>query len=133
MLMGSLSTSPSTPYAAIIDNFDLNPLPDVVFTARFEMYSIQINQFSDCYKMYRLLQFSNTTETPSLLFDGSCDECGCGSSGGVETADISTHFLDYPLTTSLDQDGYLDLVNFLTGGVEILFNDKGNNMIMIIV
>ena len=40
--MGNLSTSPSIPHSVIVRNFDQNPLPDIVFTARFE-FSVQYN------------------------------------------------------------------------------------------
>jgi len=98
-LTGSLKTN-STPWGAIVGNLNSGPGLDMVVTG------------SNCYAMYIIFEFANVTvadPVTTLAFDGFCDACGCGSSYGVIPNDI-------------DHDGDADLINFLTGGVEILLN-----------
>jgi len=105
VLKGFLRTAPSVPHTILVAELDANTTGlDLILTA------------SLCYEMYLIPQFYYMTDidlsnnTKLKIFNGLCDGCGCGSSGGIKIADI-------------DYDGDLDLTNFLTGGVEILLNN----------
>jgi len=111
--VGSLSAAPSIPASIVANNFDNDPHIDLIMTT------------SSCYEMFFLPQVVNLTKFSPLgvvdplsvkIFDGNCATCGCGTSGGVVAGDIN-------------QDGAMDLVNFLTGGVEILINNNKSGFV----
>lgn len=126
---GSLPTVGSNPVMTVVDHFNsgtingscsllirvLDTLPDLVITA------------SDCYSMYVVLNFATADLTDiQPTFDGSCDTCGCGSSYGIIAQDIGKfHLMFLRIDGCSDQDNDIDIINFLTGGVEILLNTGG--------
>jgi hypothetical protein len=72
---------------------------------------------SNCYSLSKFNDFfSPATMTNTLVplpsQDGSCETCGCGSSGGLIPIDFNN-------------DGLMDLISIISGGAQIFINHLG--------